>query len=457
MSNKLLIDKKQRNLLLFSNFLKNTEKDIFHILKENLNISIKIAKENDIENRINNNLPTWLNFSRKEWKAHDKNPFLISDSDSIQNCELCNSPLKWRYEMYNEISNKKISIGGECVKQFKQLVGLGKLVTNEEEYKRYNWLIKEYPLTLDVLVKNTDILERTEIILPDFYQVSFKKIQKELTKQLRDFIKRNKKIDQNILEKSLIKYSTEINSIKEFIEKNQGNRNYLSRNVVEAIEKSEHSHLSIIVSTVEGNGGIIPVQLSPKIKVSNYLKLYEKDINIKFSKSKVSILDIIYATYILQIKNSKNTYNFKVNSEYLLNKYHERISFEFPNNFKKDIDEFIINDIQTKDRLYMDGQKFLLMESSSKLKDINFRKIISFYDNDLTKDEYDVVYQKVTSILSRLLVISKVNSTIVEIFTNKDVESTGKSVLFGVEPCGQDISIKMNENDFYRYIANQIV
>ncbi|MDT2830266.1 hypothetical protein P7H62_03660 [Vagococcus carniphilus] len=456
MSNKLLIDKKQRNLLLFSNFIKNNELEIFELLENNLSISRKLAGDNNLDFIIDSNLSTWLNFSRKEWKAHDKNPFLISDSESIQNCELCNSPLKWRYEVYNEFSNKKISIGGECVKQFKQLKGLGKLVTGEEEYKRYNHLIKIYPMALDVLVKNTDMLDRIKIVIPDFYKESFKKTEKEITKILKTYIKKNVKINHNMIEKAFKKYSTELKSINDFIENNEGNRNYLSREIVDAIERNQKSDMSLIISDVEGNNGVISSLLSPKIKVSNYLKLYEKDINIKFNKSNVNISEINHAVYILKVKSNKTSYNFKVSSEYLLAKLYARVSFSFPEKFKGDIDVFEINEAQTRERLHMDGQQYILSDISKDLKDINYRKIISLYDKDLTNEEYNVAYQKVTRILSNLLVVSKVNTKDLEIYLNKEVEKIGKSLLFELEPNLQDSSFKMSEPNFYNYIVNRI-
>lgn len=456
MSNKLLIDKKQRNLLLFSNFIKNNELEIFELLENNLSISRKLAEDNNFDFKINSNLPTWLNFSRKEWKAHDKNPFLIHESDSIQRCELCNSPLKWRYEVYNEFSNKKISIGGECVKQFKQLKGLGKLVTGDEEYKRYNHLINMYPQALDVLVKNTDMLDRLKIIIPDYYKVSFKKTEKEITKVLKTYIKKNVKINHNMIEKEFKKYSTELKSIDDFIMNKESNRNYLSRGIVDSIERNQQSDMNFIVSTVEGNNGVISPLLSPKIKVSDYLKLYEKDINTKFNKSNVKISEINHAVYILQAKSNKTSYNFKVSSEYLLAKFHARVSFNFPEKFKEDIDVFEINEAQTRERLYMDGQKYILSDISNDIKDINYRKIISLYDKDLTNEEYNTTYQKVSRILSSLLVVAKVHTKDLEIYSNKEVEELGKSLLFGLEPNTTNSSFKTSESKFYDYVASKI-
>lgn len=456
MSNKLLIDKKQRNLLLFSNFIKNNELEIFELLENNLSISRKLAEDNNFDFKINSNLPTWLNFSRKEWKAHDKNPFLIHESDSIQRCELCNSPLKWRYEVYNEFSNKKISIGRECAKQFKQLKGLGRLVTGEEEYKRYNHLIKIYPMALDVLVKNTDMLDRIKIVIPDFYKASFKKTEKEVTKILKTYIKKNVKINRNMIEKAFKKYSTELKAINDFIENNEGNRNYLSRGIVDSIERNQKSDMSLIISNVEGNNGVISPLLSPQIKVSDYLKLYEKDINIKFSKSDVKIYEINHAVYILQVKSNKTSYNFKISSEYLLAKFHAKMSFSFPEKFKEDIDEFEINGAQTRERLYKNGQQYILSDISTNVKDINYRKIISLYDKDLTNEEYNTVYQKVSRILSSLLVVAKVHTKDLEIYSNKEVEELGKSLLFGLEPDTTNSSFKTSESKFYDYVASKI-
>lgn len=457
MANKLLIDRKQRNLLLFSNFIRNSEEDIFEILQNNLSVSNKLAKENDIENKIKSNLPTWLNFSRKEWKSHDKNPFLINGSDSTQRCELCNSPLKWRYEIFNETSNRKLSIGGECVKQFKQLAGLGKLVTTDEEYKRYNELISKYPQTLDVFLKNIGLLDRTEIVVPIYYQESYKKTEKEITKLLRNYIKRNMKLNNSTVEKTFRKYSTSIESIQKFVDENRGNRNYLSRVIVDSLRRNQISDSSMIISTVEGNNGVIPNQLSPKIKVSDYLKLYEKDINLKFSRSNVSLSEINQSAYVIQVEKNNTKYKFKVDSEYLLTKHHEKMKFIFPENFKNDIDMFDINDTQTKDRLFLNGQKYLLTEKNADLKDINIGRIVSMYDNDLTSEEYSEAQQKVIRIISNLLVLSKSNTKNLEIFVNKDVVNIGKLVLFHNESSIEYESTNMSEKDFYEYIVSQLI
>lgn len=90
------------------------------------------------------------------------------------------------------------------------------------------------------------------------------------------------------------------------------------------------------------------------------------------------------------------------------------------------------------------------------LPNINYRKIISLYDKYLTNEEYNVVYQKVSRILSSLLVVSKVNTKDLEIYSNKEVVELGKSLLFELEPDTLNSSFKTSESKFYDYVASQI-
>ncbi|TPR55424.1 hypothetical protein, partial [Enterococcus sp. OL5] len=79
-----LIDKKERNLLMYSNYIKNSNNlnSLITILIKNETIDYRSLKNNnELLQLIINNKNLWLDMSRAEWKLRKIQPKITNKSD----------------------------------------------------------------------------------------------------------------------------------------------------------------------------------------------------------------------------------------------------------------------------------------------------------------------------------------------------------------------------------------
>ena len=129
----------------------------------------------------------------------------------------------------------EILIGGNCVNNFKQLDSMVKIIKTEEEYKRYNKLLKYNSNIFDILMSDSKYLQKTEIILPKGYYDSFDKIQTKINKMLKSYIRKGKKIKKSELDRALVVYNYERNNLIDFIKKHKQITDYVTRKTANEI------------------------------------------------------------------------------------------------------------------------------------------------------------------------------------------------------------------------------
>ncbi|MGO2891817.1 hypothetical protein [Enterococcus devriesei] len=458
MSNKLLISLSDRNLLLFSDFVKNNEPEIFQILKQNKTISTNFAKQLNIFDKIKQSLPFWIEFSRKEWASDKQNPRLVAKDGNFRNCQLCNTPNKFQYKIENKSNGNTLLIGGDCVNYFKELRTMKKLISNEDEYKRYQKLLSYDLYFYDVLVTNTDIINSTEIILPSYYKDSFKKVQKRLTQKLRKYIKRGEKFNKEDMDHLVLVYKNEIQQMNDFIKRNKNNDEYLSRDIAGRIKRSQKNDFDDILFEVGENGGKISKSTSVKIKVEPYLEIIAKKMKYRLPNG-YNLAGTKFGAFELSIINENVNYEFEVDSRMLMTEFFKdkiKIISKF---FLNNLEVLIINEVSTRDKLVQKGQNKVLEEIDGEIYEPSIKKIILVYDNDLNSKEYRETYSKIESIVNRFFIIKSYHENVLYVSPINDLIMIGKKALFSDDLI--DLSElnfrKITIEDFQRFVASQIV
>jgi hypothetical protein len=426
--------------------------------QENNTISTDLANQLNIFNKIKQSLPFWLEFSRKEWIPDKQNPRLVAKNGNFKKCQLCATPNKFQYKIENKTNGNILLIGGDCVNYFKELRTMKKLITNDEEYTRYQNLLSYDPYFYEVLVTNTDILTSTEIILPSYYKDSFKKIQKRLIQKLRSYIKRGEELSEKETSHLIAVYKNEIQTINEFINKNKNNDDYLSRDIAEKIKRNQKNEFEKILDSVENNGGRIPKSTSLIIKIESYLELFTKKIKYRLPKE-FNLVRAQFGAFELIITNEKVEYKFKIDSKLLMTQYFKNRLKSISEFFLNNIDVLVINEPSTRDKLVQKGQSKVLEEMNGDFYEANIKKIIHTYDSNLNSKEYAETYNKIDSIIDNFFIIKDSQDEVLSIFPINDLIPIGKKLLFsdGRIDLKELRYEKVTVKDFEQFIVSQIV
>ncbi len=429
MGKKLLIDKSKRNLLIFSDFMKYEEPTIYKILLENNKIDEDTAEKLDISQKIKQNLPAWLNFSSEEWIPDKNNPILTTDVSGNKHCKLCNQPIKFQYKVKNKRNKMEILIGGNCVNNFKQLDSMIKIIKTEKEYIRYNKLLKYNSDIYDILMTDSKLLQKTEIILPKGYYDSFDKRQKQVKRLLMDYIRRGKSPKKKEIDKLLSLYRYERSNLKHFVKQNNQNTDYVTRKIANEIENNQNDDYKEIINEVMENNGKLSAVISMKIKVVGHLNRIKPLISNQLPKE-ITLEQTSFGMFILSIKKFNDNYIFKVDSPFLLELFYRKKLRKFDDVFLENLRKFDIFGVRTKEKLLILSESFITSDNLFRLKEIDYRKIVYRYDDDLTVIEFNEVLNKVASVLEKYTIFEKKWDTNLYIYRNTTLEEKGKELLF---------------------------
>lgn len=445
-------------MLFSSEFVKNTEPDIFKVLEENKTISTNFAKQLDIFEKIKQSLPYWIEFSRKEWISDKQNPRMVAKDGIFKKCQLCSTPNKFQYKIENKSNGNTLLIGGDCVNYFKELRTMRKLISNDVEYNRYQELLSYDPYFYDVLVTNTDLINSTEIIMPNYFKDSFKKIQKKITQKLRKYIKRGEEFQKDDMDRLILVYKNEIQKIEEFINNNRHNDEYLPRDMAERIKKNQKNDFEKILANVENNGGKISKSTSLMIKVEPYLEFVAKKMKYRLPKE-YNLIGTKFGAFELNIINEGINYEFEVDSKQIMTEYFKNKIKSISTFFSNNLDVLIINEASTRNKLIQKVQSKISEEMDGEIYDANIKKIIQVYDNKLSSKEYSEAYSKVESIINRLLIIKDHHEDILYVTSISDLIPIGKKLLFSdvtIDSTGLQFR-KISVREFQEFVASQIV
>lgn len=429
MGKKLLIDGSKRNLLIFSDFLKEKEPKIYKILKENRKIDEITAEKYGVTEKIKQNLPAWSNFSSEEWIPDKNNPILTTDVSGNKHCKLCNQPIKFQYKVKNKRNKMEILIGGNCVNNFKQLDSMIKIIKTEKEYIRYNKLLKYNSDIYDILMTDSKLLQKTEIILPKGYYDSFDKRQKQVKRLLMNYIRRGKSPKKKEIDKLLSLYRYERSNLKHFVKQNNQNTDYVTRKTANEIENNQNDDYKEIITEVMENNGKLSAVISMKIKVVGRLNRIKPLISNQLPKE-ITLEQTSFGMFILSIQKFNDNYIFKVDSPFLLELFYRKKLRKFDDVFLENLRKFDIFGVRTKEKLLILSESFVTSDNLFRLKEIDYRKIVYRYDGDLTVTEFNEVLNKVASVLEKYTIFEKKWDTNLYIYRNTTLEEKGKELLF---------------------------
>lgn len=460
MGKKLLIDKSKRNLLIFSDFMKYEEPSLYKILLENNKIDEDTAEKLDISQRIKQNLPAWLNFSSQEWISDKSNPILTTDESGNKHCKLCNQPIKFQYKIKNQKNDMEILIGGNCVNNFKQLDSMVKIIKTEEEYKRYNKLLKYNSNIFDILMSDSKYLQKTEIILPKGYYDSFDKIQTKINKMLKSYIRKGKKIKKSELDRALVVYNYERNNLIDFIKKHKQITDYVTRKTANEIENKQNDDYRKIIDEVMENNGKLSPFTSIKIKVESHLERMKYQVNNQLPVE-VEIVGILFGKFVLSIQKFNDKYNFKIDSSLLLENFFRKKLQNFDTLFLKNRISFDAHDVATREKLAILSESFIVSDNSFRIKEIDYRKIADRYDDDLTSKEFNEVINRIMSILEKYTIFEKRGDTHLYIYKNSVLEEQGKNLLFSQldttkKKIIQSYEMKLEIKELYDWVISRL-
>ncbi|WP_308629342.1 hypothetical protein [uncultured Enterococcus sp.] len=460
MGKKLLIDKSKRNLLIFSDFMKHEEPALYKILLENNKIDEDTAEKLDISQKIKQNLPAWLNFSSQEWISDKSNPILTTDESGNKHCKLCNQSIKFQYKIKNQKNDMEILIGGNCVNNFKQLDSMIKIIKTEEEYRRYNKLLKYNSDIFDILMSDSKYLQKTAIILPKGYYDSFDKIQKKINKMLKSYIRKGKKIKKSELDRALVVYNYEQNNLTDFIKKHEPITDYVTRKTANEIENKQNDEYKNIINEVMENNGKLSPFTSIKIKVESHLERMKCQVN-NHLPVEVEIVGIFFGTFVLSIQKFNDKYNFKIDSSLLLENFFRKKLQNFDTLFLENRISFEVHDVATREKLAILTESFIVSDNSFRIKEIDYRKIANRYDDDLTSNEFNEVINRIMSILEKYTIFEKKGATHLYIYKNSVLEEYGKELLLSQldstkKKIIKSYEIKMEIKELYDWVIGRL-
>ncbi|EOW1885591.1 hypothetical protein ACNZ61_002794 [Enterococcus hirae] len=457
MAKKVLISLSHRNLLINSETLKNVEPDVYSCLEQNKTIYPEQAKRFGILDKINKNLTNWLNLSIKEWKI-DRKGISISEKKDYH-CDLCNQPIQTRYKIINQKNQHSLYIGRECSNNFKELASIKKLVKNADQLYRYNELINKNKNFYSILTNEKDLTECTEIILPDFYQESYKKAKKKLVKFMRNYIRKGDSLDEQELRRLYKIYHNEEKIINRFVRENVENKHVLFRSVANAIKRAQPKEYKEILKEVEKNRGEISPYTASKIKVPKYLNSMMGRMN-KLLPDNVVLKDSNMGKYDFQITKRSAKYHFRVDSSVLITSYYDKFLCDFPKWIERYLGEINFANKESRDKALRLANFTLNGLKDVKVVEPNYHKIVNEYFDDLNHYERSVAYDKLNSLGQSYTAL--ITRGEVRIYVQQQLINLGKQIIC-LDRCDPRRFLEENHYEFsnideyYQFLAGKVV
>lgn len=318
-----LIDKKERNLLMFSNYIKNSTNlnSLVTILTNNETIDYRTLK-NDMEliQLISNNKNLWLDMSRSEWKLRKIQPKITNksqDKKKWKKCSLCQTKNKHEYYIVNKISKVTINIGGECVTKFlgDEIGSISKhILKNPKAAALYEELQLKYPSIKDILFSDSTYLAQSNYVLPLVLSDAFTNKRKQLLKVLNNYLSgKSKHFDEQFFENHLNDYVLLKKQIINFNDRSQKETWSCSAELKREMERTQSDSAAQIIHQIQKNNGLISFAIAPKIQVESFLDTFMSVFNkLKYSELKIKEVSIGRIFFIYN--DARNEYVFSVNS-----------------------------------------------------------------------------------------------------------------------------------------------
>lgn len=476
MGQNTILPEKERNLLLYSNYIHTDEgfNDLIALLKEHPKVKLTdIVTKSDLTNRIINNHHIWLDRSRAEWNYRKINP-VVTNKELLRKkwkkCALCGEPTRIEHYIINKHNQREINVGGECIKQFmgKEIGYLSdKILKNPSAAVKYERLVNEYPEIRNILFNDKDFLSRTKLILPTSYCTSYKKIHKKITGQLNNYFN-NDLVEVNTmeLERNIRIYNNVKESFETYYKKNEGDFAYLSRDIINLVANQQKEIYSELVQTMQNNNGKITKDIASKIKVESFLvafseaipKFYSEDFMIE--KCKTGLIDITIYDHQLPL-------NFTISSSIFIDFFGGFIDRDNKKRKLKHFCKINYSSLQTRDTKTNEIIKnkaidLLNSQGYTSNYELSYRDI---YGISPEKDpQFDRKKYRLENLLDNLSIFRVSSDQKLHVWTSSQLLKSGKElVLNNDEVTKREVLKKLlkdtnlfDQKDLYTYINNEL-
>lgn len=468
-----LIDKKERNLLMYSNYIKNSNNlnSLITILIKNETIDYRSLKNNnELLQLIINNKNLWLDMSRAEWKLRKIQPKITNKSDdkkTWKKCSLCKTINKHEYYIVNKLSKRTINIGGECVKKFlgDEIGSISKhILKNPKAAALYEDLQIEYPIIKDILFNDSTYLAQSKYILPLVLSDSFISIRKRLVKILNNYLSgKSKQLDQNKFKEHLFNYSEVKNQIMNFNDKSSKEIWSCSIDLKRDIERIQPDSASQIVELIEKHNGLISFSIAPKIQVESFLNTFMAVFNV-LHFPEIKIKDFSIGKITFTFNDLRNEYNFSINSSIFIGFFSKQVfsirDVKVSEFTRKFYDQFTPSDSLTFKLLEQLSEIHLEEQFGFKEMEINYKLI---FKSDIETDyKYTDRTERIEKITNNLLIYQKQSSDKVYVFDRSDLSTTGMALKFNsvkkddiLDGLLSRVTI-LTQSNFYQYLRKNV-
>jgi hypothetical protein len=297
----LLLDRKNRALLVYSESCKKTLPDIYKFAKKHLDddanvidasLSSLTTKEIII---FNDMLQGIISLCKDEWIGSETPVEIINDKKLRKNCSLCNQPNnKWVYNIKNKLTGKTINVGSTCIGHFPSIELMkgkskSQLEREAERQHRLQILTLKFPGIQKTLERWESELYSFKVLIPNQLAIPYLDLKSKLDELVNKFI--NKKADEEIfieIGEILTERKMLLDSIREY-EKESIEHDYIAtREVYQWLKRKGD------IETIEKlkENGYISYNTAPKIFEKNFLKRVIEDINFNFDDLGTSIIDL---------------------------------------------------------------------------------------------------------------------------------------------------------------------
>lgn len=470
---KKIIDKKERNLLIYSNYINKIPElsVLLNLLHTNEAIELNSSGLTDeLSQLIVTNKSLWLDMSRSEWKLRKELPLITNkslDRKKWKKCSLCYTPNKHEYYILNKLSGKIINVGGECVKNFlgDEIGSISShVLKNPEAAILYEKLQNEFPIIKDILFNDKIYLSQSEYILPSLLSEKFEKKRKRISKILNNYLnKKVESLDRDLFNSELKKYVNIKKEIEDFKFKSRKEIWSCPLSLAREIKMIQKENYTKIINSIERNNGRISFSIAPMIQVESFLKLFMKEFN-QLNSDKIKITGYSIGRITFNYIDSNNILSFTISSGDFINFFSKEVfsirkvsieTFTRENYYK-----FTPENSITIRLLEQISEIYLETEYEFREFEINYKAV--FGTETETDYKYEDRIEKLENLIKNIVVYHRFGDNKVYVFDRKDLSNSGIQLEFDSNrrnTTDKNLISKANiltQSKFYEYLRTNV-
>lgn len=376
MKDRSVLSKSESRLLKESNFL-NSDK-VYKQVLDYIEKKDNHFFNNTTKERIKKNKKIWIDIAREEWGVRRPNYLVINPSENREDwerCQLCDTLTKKQYYIKNKTNGTVLRIGGDCLKHFSghPVGNFSKIIGSEEEAKKYELLLEEFPEIDQILFSDVMTINNFELVIPLYLEDSLKKAQKDIKGLVRNYFKKDI-LNKNFFQKQIDIYNDKLNKASSYCDSHKNDVFYLSAKEAQIIKNQQpEEYPSIIENIKDGNGKMRP-QIISLIKIPLYLNRLVSYYNKNLEGFDIGVRESLYGSFTVDGILEGDKYTFTVSSidftQYFLSKITNREGISLKDFLRNQQDKINITSNDTERKLI--DVAIYLIDNSSEFQSYNF-------------------------------------------------------------------------------------